>query len=199
LWFADLSIDAGQQYFPFIRLALARYQEHSVRDGQKDVCLSPVVMAQMIQLVPERQATLTFQQDDKNSRFTLVVEGEIFQPSQEVFNAGNYIDVWFLDTKLAQPIYGIVDDGKNEKALEAEKIRIKIDDKSISQGRFKISRSFKLPGKYKSAAFQVVIEEYEAPPTRMKVDKEYAALLQDDGERTRLVYADVFRINEIKK
>jgi hypothetical protein len=55
LWFCDVQVDAGQSYFPFIRLALARYQPDSI-DGQQ---LSPIVMADFAQLVAERTAAMT--------------------------------------------------------------------------------------------------------------------------------------------
>ena len=55
LWYCDIEIDAGDAYFPFVRLALARYQPHSV-DGAH---LSRVVMTDFIQLAPDRTAELT--------------------------------------------------------------------------------------------------------------------------------------------
>jgi hypothetical protein len=55
LWFCDLQLDAGPSYFPFVKLALARYQPHSIA-GQH---LSPVVFPDFIQLVAERTAALT--------------------------------------------------------------------------------------------------------------------------------------------
>jgi hypothetical protein len=55
LWFCDIQVDAGQSYFPFVQLALARYQPDSI-DGQE---LSPVVMADFAQLVAERTAAMT--------------------------------------------------------------------------------------------------------------------------------------------
>jgi hypothetical protein len=58
LWYADITIAAGQAYFPFIRLALARYQPFSV-DGAH---LSRLVLADFIQLTPDRTATVTFDQ-----------------------------------------------------------------------------------------------------------------------------------------
>ena len=55
LWYCDIEIDAGDAYFPFVRLALVRYQPHSV-DGAH---LSRVVMTDFIQLAPDRTAELT--------------------------------------------------------------------------------------------------------------------------------------------
>jgi hypothetical protein len=55
LWFCDLQLDAGVSYFPFVHLALARYQPHSI-PGQH---LSKVVVPDFTQLVAERTAAMT--------------------------------------------------------------------------------------------------------------------------------------------
>ncbi|MBI2322219.1 MAG: hypothetical protein HYU88_09075 [Chloroflexi bacterium] len=57
LWYCDIEIDAGaSSYFPFVRLALARFQPNSVSGAH----LSRVVLADFAQLTPDRSATLTF-------------------------------------------------------------------------------------------------------------------------------------------
>lgn len=55
LWYCDLQVDAGPSYFPFVRLALARYQPSSI-PGQH---LSAVVFPDFAQLVAERTAAMT--------------------------------------------------------------------------------------------------------------------------------------------
>ena len=55
LWYCDLQFDAGHAYFPFVRLALARYQPHAIV-GQH---LSKVVFPDFTQLVAERTAAVT--------------------------------------------------------------------------------------------------------------------------------------------
>jgi hypothetical protein len=54
LWFSDLVVNAGASYFPFIRLALARFQPFSIEDCH----LSRVVLTDFIQLVPDRTLDL---------------------------------------------------------------------------------------------------------------------------------------------
>lgn len=56
LWYCDIEVDPHEAYFPFIRLAMARYQKNSVVDAH----LSRIVMADFIQVAPDRSATLTF-------------------------------------------------------------------------------------------------------------------------------------------
>jgi hypothetical protein len=55
LWFADLVIDAGPTYMPFVRLALARFQPISLKEAH----LSPVIRADFVQLAPDRAVTIT--------------------------------------------------------------------------------------------------------------------------------------------
>ena len=50
LWFSDIVVQAGSSYFPFIRLALARFQPFSIEDAH----LSRVVLTDYLQLVPDR-------------------------------------------------------------------------------------------------------------------------------------------------
>jgi hypothetical protein len=57
LWFCDVDVDMGDAYFPFVRLALARYQPKSVDDAH----LSRVVMTDFIQLTPDRTASMTME------------------------------------------------------------------------------------------------------------------------------------------
>ena len=56
LWFCDIELDPGVAYFPFIRLALARFQPKSLPDAH----LSRVVLADFAQLVPGRSASIAF-------------------------------------------------------------------------------------------------------------------------------------------
>jgi hypothetical protein len=55
LWYADLVIEPGESYTPFIRLALARYQPVSAPGAH----LSTVAVTEVVQLLPDRLLTLT--------------------------------------------------------------------------------------------------------------------------------------------
>jgi hypothetical protein len=59
LWYCDMEIDAGHSYWPFVRLALARYQPKSLANAH----LSRVVLADFAQLAPDRLATVVFDAD----------------------------------------------------------------------------------------------------------------------------------------
>jgi hypothetical protein len=62
LWYCDVVIDAGPSYFPFVRLALARYQPCSVAGTE----LSRVIVADCVQTTPDR---LLWTSADPNNPF----------------------------------------------------------------------------------------------------------------------------------
>ena len=54
-WYADLVIDPGEAYWPFLRLGLTRFQPYSVPDAH----LSPVAVVDFVQLTNRRTAAIT--------------------------------------------------------------------------------------------------------------------------------------------
>lgn len=68
LWYCDIEIDAGVSYYPFVRLALARYHPASVQNCH----LSPVVMADFAQIAPDRMVTVKSNAQDPKQRHVTV-------------------------------------------------------------------------------------------------------------------------------
>ncbi len=88
LWYCDIEISQGPMYFPFVRLALARYQPKSVQTADADVKLSRVLRADFAQILPDRVTTLSASADRKS--LTVTVSG----PSQNRSEAGgNQVEV----------------------------------------------------------------------------------------------------------
>jgi hypothetical protein len=56
LWYADVALNPGASYLPFVKLALVRYQPNSLSGLE----LSRVVQADFIQVAPDRLMQLTF-------------------------------------------------------------------------------------------------------------------------------------------
>jgi hypothetical protein len=83
LWFCDIDIDAGESYTPFVRLALARFQRHSISNAH----LSRVVLADFAQLAPDRVAAVIFH-EDAPTRLTVMVTG--VYGINKVTKAGNF-------------------------------------------------------------------------------------------------------------
>jgi hypothetical protein len=55
LWYADIVVDPGDSYAPFLRMALARYQPISAHGSH----LSAVASAEVVQVLPDRLAVVT--------------------------------------------------------------------------------------------------------------------------------------------
>ena len=70
LWYCDIEMDPGTAYFPFVRLALARYQVNSIPGAH----LSPIVLADFAQLMPERSASVVVNPSNV-SKATVSVSG----------------------------------------------------------------------------------------------------------------------------
>ena len=77
LWFADLELDLGLSYTPFVRLALVRFQPDSLKDAE----ISRVVRAEFAQLAPDRTASVTTTPSGAGSKFKIVVTGPTYLAS----------------------------------------------------------------------------------------------------------------------
>lgn len=60
MWFVDVAMDPGDSLWPFVRLAVARYQP----DSLPGMDLSPVALTDWVQPLPERIATANRRTDD---------------------------------------------------------------------------------------------------------------------------------------
>jgi len=67
LWYCDIEVGFGAAYFPFIRLALARYQPVAVCTAH----LSNVVLADFMPLVPDRWLNVTQARDSRTRQVTV--------------------------------------------------------------------------------------------------------------------------------
>jgi hypothetical protein len=76
LWYCDIEVNPHEAYYPFLRLALARYHPKSVVDAH----LSRIVMADFIQVAPDRSATLTFDSSDPR-KLRVTVTGVAYRAS----------------------------------------------------------------------------------------------------------------------
>jgi hypothetical protein len=109
LWFCDIDLDPGAAYFPFIRLALARYQPSSI-DG---AYLSNIVLADFTALTPSRWLTVATTADPLSRQVT--VSGHTYRASsgsqEAASKAGSaavaktsVVEVWVeqLDPRLGE-------------------------------------------------------------------------------------------------
>jgi hypothetical protein len=79
MWFCDICFDGGQtvSYFPFVRLALARFQPHSVfsEDKLDSAHLSRVTLSDYVQLAPHRQVDYDLKDLQANETIDITVRG----------------------------------------------------------------------------------------------------------------------------
>ena len=75
LWYCDIEVTWGAAYFPFIRLALARYQPVSVDTAH----LSNIVIADFMPLVPDRWLSVSGTRDARTKR--VLVFGNTYEDS----------------------------------------------------------------------------------------------------------------------
>jgi hypothetical protein len=79
LRFADIRIEPGAAYWPFVRLALARFQPNSIKDAH----LSKIVRADFIQLPPQREAEIVL-----GAAIHLTVQGPVYVGSEVTGTVG---------------------------------------------------------------------------------------------------------------
>jgi hypothetical protein len=71
LWFADIQLDVAETYFPFVRLALARYHPISI-DGAH---LSSVVLSDFVQVAPDRRVDYELGNVVPNGKLKVTLRG----------------------------------------------------------------------------------------------------------------------------
>jgi hypothetical protein len=76
LWFADVIVNPHESYFPFIQLALCRFQPYSLDKLE----ISPVVMADFAQLAPDRTASLVVDPDGPGHTLRVRLGGKALTP-----------------------------------------------------------------------------------------------------------------------
>lgn len=198
LWYADIAIESYKMYFPFIKLALARYQKHSIRNESGDLCLSEVVMAGMMQLIPERNTSIKVSKESDSVRLTITVSGPVYNERMAKFDVHSSLRFSIIDSRFPQPMQGVVTDGLNKRKLETDSWEADIRQTNVDDNVFTMTHEFRIPKDYRTAPFQVVIEEIEHGPADRTVipGSQYIERIGNPAETDRLVFADVFKINE---
>ena len=88
LWYCDIEVETGQSYYPFIRMALARYQPNSVQDAH----LSKIVLADYAQIAPDRSIIITYDLYNPDL-LNVVVAGITYQAPSSLSDIGCSIEI----------------------------------------------------------------------------------------------------------
>jgi hypothetical protein len=177
LWFSDIELDPGNSafdpqklrlnggYFPFVRLALARFQPKSVAGAH----VSRVVRADFAQLVPDRRATFVMSAAGAGAKVTVTIEGL----KHDTASIG-------ITTQFDVTVEELVDPASGELGWEPAAVNTDYDvnpdtptGSQIWQGKLTLKKPFA------TGKFRVAVREAERHPTPGK-----------DNSELRLVYAD---------
>lgn len=185
LWYCDIEISPKTSYYPFVRLALARYQPKSVQRGGMDVKLSRVVMADFAQLAPERLATVNC---PNATTANVVVTGVDYVGSARFSGSSRMeVSVDTADTALSGELKW-----RPEPTPAVVLTARRPADNSM---RWTWQGQVPLPYPRGSRPMRLVLREYEvfeadAPPQPLVA----TALAVPSATVSRLVYADTFEL-----
>jgi hypothetical protein len=183
LWYCDIEIAFGASYFPFIRMALARYQPISVEDA----FLSQVVLADYAQLTPYRYATVIY--DPKNpKKIDVAIAGVTYQSSQSA--SGPSVVEVSVETKPvgADADLGWIPVPEATLGLGAQPSAAM----TVWRGEIRLDR-YKVP---KRQELRLVVREYESFLGDARGPQKTSAVFAPSPSEVqcRLVYADVLKI-----
>ncbi len=150
LWYCDLELDPHDAYYPFVRLALARFQPVSVPGAH----LSPVVTADFIQLAPDRTVSVSFNRSNLKE-LNIAVSGASYVQNAAAAGPGE-IEVTLESRSLAMP--------EELGWTPVEKGQVKLSSQRVAgkpAGNFIWSGKLTLPGDIKVRAYRLAVREYE--------------------------------------
>ncbi len=181
LWYCDIAMDAGPSYYPFVRLAVARYQPRSVWGVQ----LSRVVTADFIQLTPDRLAWIAVAPDDP-----ALVKVSVSGPSTWYEKGSSTPTVMIVRPEMQHP-----GDEDGDIWLPVEPGWQFMSRTQITTAVTVWSGLVRLPASRGTRRFRLVVEEYEVMRSDPQSDSALG-LLFNSRSRTgaRLVYADTIEI-----
>jgi hypothetical protein len=148
LFYCDIDIETGASYFPFVRLALARYQPKSISRAE----LSRVVVADFMQIAPDRLVWLA-QDPAEPKRVQVTVSGTGYRKNAS-FDCTSAIEAR-LERWLGPDPGGL---GWVPVSLEPVPLKNiqALRDLSVWEG------FLDLPSYQPGTRFRVIVEEYES-------------------------------------
>lgn len=196
LWYCDIEVNPHEAYFPFLRMALARYHPKSVVDAH----LSRIVTADFIQVTPDRSVTLSYDAGDPQ-KVRVTVTGVTYRASA----AGQFASEVELTVETATG-----PDGDLEWIPADDSESVSIDrlggfGSKLWDGVW--AGEVRLPEPRGTQPMRLVVREFEVllgdgagPPEGFDTDGATMEEIQMAGMsnpelRRRLVYADVVEVS----
>ncbi|HPW17730.1 MAG TPA: hypothetical protein PLP83_05060 [Candidatus Aminicenantes bacterium] len=185
LWCCDIEIEPRAAYFPFVRLALARFQPVSVAGAH----LSKVVTADFIQLVPDRTVSLDFGKSGQGD-LGITVSGPSYIQAAAGSGPGEVeVALETHDPGLPEEI--------DWSAVKGGSVTLKAQRASSGEpGLFIWTGKLAVPKGFQPKNARVAVREYEtflADQTGLAALKVAAAAAQaPQAKARRLVFAETF-------
>jgi hypothetical protein len=187
LWYCDIPVDPGSVYCPFVRLALARYQQQSIPGLE----LSGVVLADFVQLLPQRTVSVQPVPGDPNS-FTFALTGLTYagstwtpgpwpmpyyfpdgDPNEQLLqDPPDHTPPYRIHVSLEQRIPGAQDDAGWQPAVHVAGAQVLVQSvaESYRSGTDSLwSGKVTLPAGRLPGQFRAVIREYEQLFTDVRI------------------------------
>jgi hypothetical protein len=197
LWRVDVRIDTGETYWPFVRLALARFQPKSVNGAH----LSRVFQSDFIQLPPRRQTII----DVKPDRVHITVDGPVYFSSELTETLGSALPAFggSPGSNGLSEIEAVIekrestDDQANELAWKpVDTTRATFFQNPAAPGKW--DGNVMLSGSFISGLFRLKVKELEWYRTddaaSFRIPREEIGVAQREQicVARRVVFADVF-------
>lgn len=195
--YADIPINVGFAYFPFVRLTLARYQRHSVRNNGRDCCLSNTVQADWLQIVPARATAVTF--GGSRNVFNVAVKGIApFSSNPDKFagaanNARVKINITVENTQFAKTEEAFISINDRQTRTMIWTKDYNLNFRQVINGAIDFNEKIEIDSQWSGKPFRIVIREYELhefDPIRTQARAFTTATYHEYAER--LVFMDVF-------
>jgi hypothetical protein len=182
LWRCDIQFNPARltSYFPFVRLALARFQPDSIADAH----LSRVVMSEFVQLVPTRELQVTILADQKSINLTLTGTA----PNTGI---GDTVETANTVRVTVEVHDGTLPGDLGWKAVDSQPVTLAVNPGSGSS-EWVWNGAVVLPTIRSSGHYRLVVKETETFVSDGPIDKSSQGITDIDAER--VVYADVVEL-----
>ena len=185
LWYCDLELDPGQAYFPFIRLALARFQPDSVPGAH----LSKVVVTNFAQILPERVLGVTFNPSNL-AEIGFTLSGVSYSKGQAAVGPG-VVEVSLETKKFNLP------EELGWEPVQGTTVTLKPQNAgAIETSSYIWKGNLKLPKGIKIKDYRLAIREYEIFDTD-EVDNTVRTTALVTKKYKRLVYAEIIKLLDL--
>jgi hypothetical protein len=182
-WYADIEIDSGGAYYPFLRLAMVRCQLNGTGASQSPRGLtSPAVLADVVQIAPDRTASISFDPAHPDQA-VLTVSGPSYAANDTSDNTQRPAPQASVDIQVNIGTVGA------PAWIQSSSSQLLVQDTSRGLSSCVWTGTIKLPAAIGSTPMRVTLREEELLP----VDGAQTDV-NTIGLASRLVFADSFEI-----